>query len=182
MVGNDGLLYDEIPEGGNIYLHSTQRTRKMWKSFRDKHSKLISSLPQEISPKEISSGKEMNILHECLQSTKWSFFPKEKFVSGQWYEDEFFRNSADPVVIQNNFLIGTPAKIERAKKWNHWYLGSNGKCRTNINFIPSDEWPSQKSSRKLDKTFIVVVYVFLSCLVFVQVRLCWKKYMMVEEI
>ena len=55
----------------------------------------------------------------------WALFPRDKFVSGRWYQGTEF-DGTRPVVIQNNWAVGSEEKIERAKKFKQWYLEEDG--------------------------------------------------------
>jgi hypothetical protein len=50
------------------------------------------------------------------------------FARGQWYDkmSSFRQLCYQPWVLQNNWIIGNEAKILRAKKWGHWFLGQSG--------------------------------------------------------
>ena len=48
------------------------------------------------------------------------------FMRGQWYSSKALRDTCPkPWVLQNNYIVGNAAKIERAKKWGYWYLSSD---------------------------------------------------------
>lgn len=50
------------------------------------------------------------------------------FPSGKWYSDsEVQKRCPNPMVIQNNYLAGFDAKVQRAKNWEHW-AEKDGKC------------------------------------------------------
>lgn len=50
------------------------------------------------------------------------------FVDGRWYQSH--RKAANsPVVINNNYIIGIPAKISRAKTFGHWFWNGH-QCNT----------------------------------------------------
>jgi len=57
------------------------------------------------------------------------------YASGLWYrpnEDAKRRNCilkhGVPVLINNNWIIGNDAKIERSKAWGHWFIENDGAC------------------------------------------------------
>jgi len=58
------------------------------------------------------------------------FWPSRMVASGQWYgipnaqglQKPLISKYPHPAVILNNFVIGTPAKIQRAQRFHHWYL------------------------------------------------------------
>ena len=67
---------------------------------------------------------ERELLYMMLQNNniiKWIFINESKYVNGKWYNDIKLRNN-NVLVVQNNWINGNNAKIDRAKKWNHWYL------------------------------------------------------------
>lgn len=53
----------------------------------------------------------------------------DRFVDGRWYQGTQFygRSSTSPTMINNNFLVGIVQKVERAKKFGHWFW-NDGKC------------------------------------------------------
>ena len=57
------------------------------------------------------------------------------YASGQWYDPANFQlretclvRHGPPVVINNNWIIGNDAKIDRAKQWGHWFVDGDGGC------------------------------------------------------
>ena len=62
---------------------------------------------------------ESETLSEC-------WFPISDFPNGLWYQGKV--DSDNPVVIQNNYIKGNDRKIERAKKFGHWFLGVDDEC------------------------------------------------------
>jgi hypothetical protein len=53
------------------------------------------------------------------------------YATGVWYEKEDYSVACPfPKVLQNNYIIGNQAKVDRAKKWGHWFLDQDGQqCR-----------------------------------------------------
>jgi hypothetical protein len=60
---------------------------------------------------------------------KLSFLGPKTVVAGVWYSNAKVRaQHPTPSVILNNWIIGNDKKIERAKKWRHWFLDSKNQC------------------------------------------------------
>jgi len=126
LTGQDGELYENIPEAGFIFLRSTSATLTMWTQLHRAHKKRLEALKLE----QVGDlGNEMLMLPAFLKHVKWTFFPKNEFVSGKWYGNATMRRLTRPVVIQNNWIIGNENKTMRAKEWGHWYLNSDRSCK-----------------------------------------------------
>lgn len=55
---------------------------------------------------------------------RFSLLDPNLFVDGRWYWEKgnpYGPEAADPVVINNNWISGTEAKVARAKRWGHWF-------------------------------------------------------------
>ena len=62
----------------------------------------------------------------------FDMLPASKYVSGRWYDGGVRRDSAEvradvhkhgtPYIINNNWIIGNSPKIDRMKRWGHWFL------------------------------------------------------------
>jgi len=90
-----------------------------------------------------------DIVHEDLQikpgrrnEIKNIWLDSCLYASGLWY-DKHDRSSApldkhqkfrarckgvDPIVINNNWIMGSPRKIDFAKSVNHWFIKDDGTC------------------------------------------------------
>ena len=123
VAGQDGTLDEDIPEAGFIYLNATQSTRKMWSDLMSQHEAVLRSADTD----EIGhSGSEQRMLPGHLKKVKFSYFPRTRFVGGKWYSNVTFREAVNPIVIQNNWIVGNANKIVRAKQWGHWLLQEDG--------------------------------------------------------
>lgn len=129
VAGQDGKLTDEIPEAGFIFLNSTKRTQRMWSALRQQHERTLRLYADSDRQTLGDEGSEMLMLPQHLRSVAWTFFPKDRFVSGKWYLDRNMRENSFPVVIQNNWIVGNAEKIRRAQDWGHWFLDSSHSCR-----------------------------------------------------
>lgn len=99
-------------------------------------------------------ANDQSILTTLVTGRDWVYareFPKVKvsvlnrelFVDGQWFadfEDEKGRrakrrkhytseSSLYPVVVNNNFVIGVTAKMQRAKRFGFWFVKNGGKSK-----------------------------------------------------
>lgn len=133
VAGQDGLLEQNNAEGGFLYLNNTPGTIHMWRKIRQlQESELFMRKPFRFVPNrkvEVhDAGNEMFLLQKLLRDVRWTVFDKRRFVSGLWYKDDMFRSETNPIVIQNNWIKGTPAKIRRARQWGHWFLLANNSC------------------------------------------------------
>jgi hypothetical protein len=74
------------------------------------------------------SGSEQLMLDKLIReepNLTVAWLPPENFASGLYYRDARYSKSIKhPIVILNNFIIGNSAKINRAKKWKHWFWGT----------------------------------------------------------
>ena len=85
------------------------------------------------------AGNEQHLFTEFLRrkdttNSDFTFqtMPKDRYVSGVWYRSKSRRKCPRPFAIQNNWIIGNAAKIQRAKRFGHWYLSRDGtKCVKN---------------------------------------------------
>ena len=126
IAGQDGTFFisPSQPCAGFIYLNATNATRLMWSDLMAQHERVLkASTTDELG----ASGSEMLMLPYHLPKVKWASFERTSFVGGKWYSDANFRNAVNPLVIQNNWLVGNRRKIERAKEFGHWFLGSDGR-------------------------------------------------------
>ena len=126
LAGQDGLLTDSIPEAGNMFLNaSSDSTLTLLTNLRKEQEWSLWKLADgEVG----NNGNEMLMLPRHLNKLRWTFLPRKLFVGGLWYKNETFRNSVTPLVIQNNWVIGNHAKVQRAKNWGHWYLLDDLTC------------------------------------------------------
>lgn len=58
---------------------------------------------------------------------KW--IDEQLAVPGMWYNEEWLRDERpNPKVILGNYVEGFGPKIERFKKFNHWFITHNDEC------------------------------------------------------
>ena len=128
IAGQDALLNESYPEAGNIYLNSSSTaTRRMILSLIAEQQNSLENLR---TGHVGNNGNEMLMLPKHLKHVKWSFLPKRLFVGGLWYSNAAFRSSVEPIVIQNNWIVGNEQKIKRAKEWGHWFIDDKLRCKS----------------------------------------------------
>ena len=117
---------------------------------------------------------EMDILEEKAKSfgasgrLKFKVLPTCSYLSGLWYDDQVdndeledwekaeegrvFRqlckeqnNGLPPYVLNNNWIVGLDAKMERAKRWGHWFTDEMDMC--------SDPDSLQADLRQMEESF-----------------------------
>jgi len=73
-----------------------------------------------------------NQTFQTAYPVRFETLDQERFVDGRWYnpEEGFYASAVarQPVVINNNFIIGVEKKALRAKQWGHWFLRDDGTC------------------------------------------------------
>eukprot|EP00924_Labyrinthula_sp_SR-Ha-C_P004251 augustus_masked-scaffold_3-processed-gene-18.3-mRNA-1 protein AED:1.00 eAED:1.00 QI:0/0/0/0/1/1/2/0/795 len=115
----DNLPPKKTPNGGFIYIKSTRHTKQMWGEITKRHI-------QEGGNEQPIENEVINLYHrKGLIRLRW--VPHDVVSSGLWYQNPETLSSRN-VVILNNWITGTDKKIERAKKFNQWFL-DEGKNR-----------------------------------------------------
>ena len=104
---------------GMIYLKSTEDVIQLWK-------KLL------IWRKNNPGQQEQAYLTELVKDTNAlaQWLPSLEYISGLWYSHKEYRTGNEKI-IQNNWIVGNKAKVERAKLYGHWFLQDNGTCKQN---------------------------------------------------
>ncbi len=127
---------------GFMAYKSTKYTRRLF----SKYTKQYMSYIQGVNPNrkdEIVEGEQ--ILLTKLLDKEESKTPRQidvlwldgcEFVNGQWYSDAEYRSACrQPIVVQNNWIIGIDEKVSRAKKEHHWFLNEHANdCAIPVHF------------------------------------------------
>jgi len=124
---SDGAPPQKILQGGFQLLRPTKPTVSVW-------TKLLTTFQNKMSASKKGtemndSGSEQLMLNSLIRkepnlNVQWLDW--HLFAPGLYYRDK--NKFPQPMIILNNWIKGNPAKIARAKKWNHWYLDGNGEC------------------------------------------------------
>lgn len=141
MVGTINTR-DEI-SGNFFYLRPTLQTRRLFdeivRRFVDAYVSARLNKKSATSWTYIENDQsiltKLVLRNQTFQSAypmRFETLDQERFVDGRWYvpEEAFYTSPAarQPVVINNNFIIGVEKKTLRAKQWGHWFLRDDGTC------------------------------------------------------
>lgn len=132
-----GTINSRFEVSGNFfYLRPSLPTRRLWieitNRFHDAYENAKFKDKKPDSWTYIQNDQSL-LTNLVLRNSSWRgahpltfmTLDLEKFVDGQWYDAKkgiySTKRAQNPVVINNNFVIGTNAKITRAKKHGHWF-------------------------------------------------------------
>ena len=114
---------------GFMLLRPTAATKS---AFKRLIAKLVSILEKAKLNKVDDLGRsasEQLLLMDIAKVSRdltLTYLPHYSFVPGLYYKDEKYRNLVkNPLVIQNNWIVGNAAKISRARHWRHWLLDND---------------------------------------------------------
>ncbi|XP_045186477.2 uncharacterized protein LOC123544468 [Mercenaria mercenaria] len=117
-----------IFNGGLLYLFATNRTIAFWTKLTEMMLKLERDIKEKPDKNAISEGQNDQIFLSKLIRERYANITTELltldvYADGKWYSmTDAQRQQLHPIVISNNWIIGNKNKINRAKKWNHWFL------------------------------------------------------------
>ncbi|CAH1786533.1 unnamed protein product, partial [Owenia fusiformis] len=122
-----GNFLNMRPSGAMRALYTTV-TRKLKAVLDD--VRILPGYSKLITNKEVN---DQTLLTAELESTKNSSFQFKLLeltdvADGKWYDEDHKRDVKPPLIINNNWIIGISAKIERAKKFGHWFTFNNNTC------------------------------------------------------
>ena len=142
VAGNDRVTKVKQAECGFIFLNNTVGIIDLWTELYVKlqqNWELMnqgnSGVSKIVRAKRLGRLNEMVLFNNLLSENRVKngggklsecWFPISDFPNGLWYQGKVV--SDDPVVIQNNYIKGNDRKIERAKKFGHWFLGEEDEC------------------------------------------------------
>ncbi|XP_060587724.1 uncharacterized protein LOC132743211 [Ruditapes philippinarum] len=121
---------------GFILLRKTCRSKIVWQKVTDMMNELgkrIADLHEDDVLENYGSENEQKYLADLILdgygNVTLKMLPLELYADGQWYNlNDEERAKIRPIIINNNWIIGNQAKIERAKQWNHWFLRGDHTC------------------------------------------------------
>lgn len=139
-----GTLDTRNQIGGNfLYFAPTLATRRLWREVAKRFSEAYHSAGMH---KRHTAKFERYIENDQSILTRLVFYDPafrernpivfraldtDRFVDGRWYDGtQFYGASAQsPTMINNNFLVGIDPKIERARRFGHWFWdAANKRC------------------------------------------------------
>lgn len=120
--------------GGFIYMFPTTATKETFKQLNRQMQALYKQIKTYPSDRRMPTSHNdqeylSKLVREKCANLKSAVFPFETFPDGNWYElTKEERWKTDPVIIHNNWIRGNQEKIDRLKKWGHWFLKSDKSC------------------------------------------------------
>lgn len=125
---------DVVFNGGFLYMFPTERSKVLWKRLTAMMRELGQQLEKKSNTFEVSPDDNDQVYFSTLIKQRYANvttgeLPLDTYADGKWYElTEQERKSKPAVVISNNFVLGNANKIQRAKKWRHWFLRDDCTC------------------------------------------------------
>ena len=111
-------------------ISSTNRTRGFFESYFTQHTAQINFFQTTRNISDFTNDQVLlsQLLPASGLKVKW--FDKCMYSNGMWYNSSSLRDECQGqlALLHNNYIVGNLQKIERAKKWKHWFLSSSDKC------------------------------------------------------
>lgn len=124
-----------VVAGGFLYLHPTEFSKKLWRALTEQLKQLGLKIRNSAAGNLVSEGdNDQQYLSKLVFSKygglRYKILSTEDYADGKWYSlsKEERSKRKMPFIINNNWVVGNPAKIKRAKAWNHWFLTESGDC------------------------------------------------------
>ncbi|XP_060064687.1 uncharacterized protein LOC132545035 [Ylistrum balloti] len=129
--------------GGFMCLMPEVITLKVWGKLSERMLRLYNSITYLKDKENVADETNdqvffSSIIEQEKKTIRLYEFSNKKIVDGKWYIDftEKERKEMKPFIINNNWVRGNKLKIERAKKWGHWFVSDSLKCNmTQVNTI-----------------------------------------------
>lgn len=125
---------ETVYAGGFLYLYATDKAKALWKKLTEQMINLGVKISKFADTKYISeSDNDQQYLSALITSRYGGITIKElsltDYPDGKWYElTEDDKKKTRPYVVNNNWVIGNKNKIERAKKFKHWFIHDDLTC------------------------------------------------------
>jgi FkbM family methyltransferase len=114
-------------QGGFQLLRATEPTKQIWNDLTKKFARIMEKYHK--GQQMESKGNEQLMLSGLTSKAKKEgklniqYLPFEFFQPGFYYNDvKWAKKSPNPKIILNNWIIGNPSKVSRAKAFGHWFL------------------------------------------------------------
>ena len=133
---NDMVAYNDCAPNarciaaGFLAIKSTPATRAFFSAYYTSYAAYMDKFKGKTQIGDHGEQLQMTTRLSKDKSIKVQWLDTAKFCSGKWYigaphkwHVPAMHKRASCLVIQNNWIIGNPAKIKRAKEFGHWYLG-----------------------------------------------------------
>ncbi|CAH1778913.1 unnamed protein product [Owenia fusiformis] len=132
IVGAQISKYHQIA-GGFLLLKPAKATQIVFTKVIDKLNGFLETYSNVKDDKKLPDGEnDQTYLHEAImsqQNLKYKLLDFNIIEDGLWYSRSHNDSTETrPLVLNNNWVIGNDAKVERAKKFGHWFLHGNNSC------------------------------------------------------
>ena len=140
---NNTVPGDKLIQGGFQLLRPTKATLTAWTTMAEKLETVLQKAKKKWKRRKKkdnkykinlgNSGNEQRIMNSIIygnttNNVHVSWLDPQLFIPGNLYKGTDLGLKSPPIIVLNNWIKGNAAKIERAKKWNHWYLDDKGRC------------------------------------------------------
>lgn len=123
--------------GGFMVLKATKPTISLWAKLSTKMWELYKRIKLANENANVSKFENDQVYFTKLVKMKYAnvksgYLSNKKFSDGKWYGfTKKEQTKVVPMIINNNWITGNDKKIQRAKKWGHWFLMKDRKCDLN---------------------------------------------------
>ncbi|GAB1597720.1 UDP-D-xylose:L-fucose alpha-1,3-D-xylosyltransferase 1-like [Argonauta hians] len=120
--------------GGFLYMKPTKPTKTLWAELNKKMRHLGHEIDKKDDKSSVSEAKNdqmflMRLIQNRFGGIKYEVLPYDSFTDGKWYLMKFEeRKKKKVIILNNNWVIGNTVKINRAKKFGHWFIDNSMKC------------------------------------------------------
>lgn len=123
-----GQLWNENYTAGFIYFNATRPALLLWQEMLNRLQINIQKVMEQDAIDELCKAG--------FAGVKCTLFPYSKIADGMYYHRSLVERrstSADPCLINNNYIIGLKNKVLRAKLYQHWFLEESFKESSRCN-------------------------------------------------
>ena len=119
---------------GFYYMAPTHEMKKFWQELTRRLTVLDNKLKKLAPGTVISEGENDQLYFAALLRQRYAgirikALPLSSYPDGKWYSlPQHKRDLSNVFVLNNNWIIGNTKKIQRAKKYGHWFLKDDGTC------------------------------------------------------
>lgn len=121
---------DKLVSAGFLATNSTASSRKFFSMYIDTYERKLLHVTNKSGTIDLP-GEQVYMTHLLQKAShlKVEWLDPCMFVCGKWYMSSSYRESCpNPLVLQNNWITGVDKKIQRAKRFHHWFLSLTGEC------------------------------------------------------
>ena len=118
-----------LVSAGFLACKSTPFTQLFFRNYVEGYRKQLLQLRRRQGKLSLP-GEQVHMTHRLREShLRVSWLDVCRFSSGKWYNSSQLRQRCPhPEVLQNNWIVGNDAKMQRARQWQHWFLNEYGVC------------------------------------------------------